>query len=653
MRLLLPVRIAYRPKAMSEIETLRRSLSATHDPKMRCTILCRLAELVGEFDVTQSLALAEEGAEIAKHNGLGQDEARCRLEMGRSYRLLGRYTEAFEAVRDLGPKFLEAGDKLSSGLAYKTLAATYLDLGLLDDALEANQQALSVLADVGDQALYCKALMDSAYVLQEREQFVESLEVLDNVSSRLVLLPPEETIYDRLVLDYARSYNLLQLERYTEAATSATRAVTAARSIGNFSMGAGCLSILAAARAKLGALEETRESISTLMRMLDAAEDPFDRSIALINCGRALAVLGDIDGALARTESALANAENKGIKRLIAECHRQLADLFEQAGRVGDAHRHFRAYHKLDKQLNRVGSESRINRMQTRIDVERARMEALERSRRDLERLVAERTGELSTAKEQAEIANRSKSEFLAHVSHELRTPLNAIIGFAELIRTETFGPVGSTRYQEYLGDIYNSGHFLLALINDVLDLSKIEAGRRVMNFETIVAGDLINSCLRLVKERALEAGVGLQVALPAEPLRLHVDVRAAKQILLNLLTNAIKFTPRGGGVVVAAELDSQGKIVLSVADTGIGIAPQDLQRVLEPFAQVDNALNRKHSGTGLGLPLSRMLVELHGGKLMLSSRLGQGTIVKVDLPVAEPEAAVVSEASPDLKVSA
>ncbi len=638
---------------MSEIETLRRSLSATHDPKMRCTILCRLAELVGEFDVAQSLALAEEGADIAKRNGLGQDEARCRLEMGRSYRLLGRYTEAFEAVGDLGAKFLEAGDKLSAGLSYKTLAATYLDLGLLDDALEANQQALAVLAEVGDQALYCKALMDSAYVLQEREQFVESLEVLDNVSSRLVLLPPEETVYDRLVLDYARAYNLLQLERYTEASTAATRAVAAARSIGNFSMGAGCLSILAAARAKLGALEETRESIATLMRMLDAAEDPFDRSIALMNCGRALAVLGDIDGALARTEAALENAEAKGIKRLTAECHRQLADLFEQAGRVGDAHRHFRAYHKLDKQLNRVGSESRINRMQTRIDVDRARMDALERSRKDLERLVGERTTELSTAKEQAEIANRSKSEFLAHVSHELRTPLNAIIGFAELMRTETFGPVGSTRYQEYLGDIYNSGHFLLSLINDVLDLSKIEAGRREMNYELIAAGDLVNSCLRLVKERAIEAGVGLDVALPPEPLRLMVDVRAAKQILLNLLTNAIKFTPRGGGITVAAEAAGPDRIALSIIDTGIGIAPQDLHRVMEPFAQVSNALNRKHAGTGLGLPLSRMLAELQGGKLSLASRLGQGTTVKVELPAAEPEQAVQPEAAADLKASA
>ena len=138
-----------------------------------------------------------------------------------------------------------------------------------------------------------------------------------------------------------------------------------------------------------------------------------------------------------------------------------------------------------------------------------------------------------------------------------------------------------------------------------------------------------------------------------AEPLRLHVDIRAAKQILLNLLTNAIKFTPRGGGVIVAVEPDSAGKIALSVTDTGIGIAPQDLQRVMEPFAQVDNALNRKHSGTGLGLPLSRMLAELHGGKLLLTSRLGQGTTVKVDLPAATPEPAQAPEAPASLKASA
>jgi cell cycle sensor histidine kinase DivJ len=206
---------------------------------------------------------------------------------------------------------------------------------------------------------------------------------------------------------------------------------------------------------------------------------------------------------------------------------------------------------------------------------------------------------------------------------------------------------------REFLRTIQTNSENLLRLIDDVLDLSKIEAGRREMNYELIAAGDLINSCLRLVKERALEAGVGLDVALPPEPLRLMVDVRAAKQILLNLLTNAIKFTPRGGGITVAAEAFGPEKIVLSIIDTGIGIAPQDLHRVMEPFAQVSNALNRKHAGTGLGLPLSRMLAELQGGKLSLASRLGQGTTVKVDLPAAEPEQAVQPEAAADLKASA
>ncbi len=238
----------------------------------------------------------------------------------------------------------------------------------------------------------------------------------------------------------------------------------------------------------------------------------------------------------------------------------------------------------------------------------------------------------LRNAKEQAESASRAKSEFLANMSHELRTPLNAIIGFSEIIRDQILGPIATRRYIEYAGDINDSGTHLLSLINDILDLSKAEAGRLVLNEETVDIGQVAESCLRLIRDRAERSGIALTTSLPAG-LRVLADARMMKQILLNLLSNATKFTPTGGRIEVTGTLSPEGAVVLRIADTGIGMAESDIPRALEAFAQVDSALNRKHEGTGLGLPLSKMLIELHGGKLAIASKVDYGTIVTVTLP--------------------
>ncbi len=240
---------------------------------------------------------------------------------------------------------------------------------------------------------------------------------------------------------------------------------------------------------------------------------------------------------------------------------------------------------------------------------------------------------ELRAAKVEAEEANRAKSEFLANMSHELRTPLNAIIGFSEVMESEIFGPLGDQHYQEYAKDIHYSGHHLLSLINDILDLSKIEAGKLELLEEDLNVGDVILAALRMVRQRANTAGVELSRALLPGLPRLHADQRAVKQILINLLANAIKYSESRAQVTVGAGLGESGGLEIFVTDTGIGMSEDDLVKALTPFGQAEGALARKYEGTGLGLPLSKHLAELHGGTLAIESHPGAGTTVRVSFP--------------------
>ncbi|MCW5732248.1 MAG: response regulator [Alphaproteobacteria bacterium] len=238
----------------------------------------------------------------------------------------------------------------------------------------------------------------------------------------------------------------------------------------------------------------------------------------------------------------------------------------------------------------------------------------------------------LKEAKEAAELANRAKSQFLANMSHELRTPLNAIIGFSQIIREQTAGPPVADCYRDYANDILTSGMHLLELINDILDLSKIEAGKLDLLESVIEIGELVESCLRPMQARSSESGIRLVTALPRDLPGLWADARKMRQILFNLISNSMKFTQPGGRVEVRAELDGEG-LELAVADDGIGIAQEDIPRVLTPFVQVESTLTRRHSGTGLGLPIARSLAELHGGSLSIESAPGAGTTVRVRMP--------------------
>jgi cell cycle sensor histidine kinase DivJ len=244
----------------------------------------------------------------------------------------------------------------------------------------------------------------------------------------------------------------------------------------------------------------------------------------------------------------------------------------------------------------------------------------------------------LIEARDVAMSASRAKSAFLANMSHELRTPLNAIIGFSELMEREIFGPLGSARYQEYAKLIHDSGGHLLDLINGVLDMSKIEAGKFELYEEIFELDDLASSSLRFVNLAAERGGVALSSEVAPGARRVFADKRAVKQILVNLLSNGVKFTPRGGQVVLSARLIEKG-VEIMVRDTGTGISKSDLEKLGKPFEQVESAVTRGKEGTGLGLALVKSLAAMHGGEAVLESALGVGTMVKVRLPFAAVDA--------------
>ena len=260
---------------------------------------------------------------------------------------------------------------------------------------------------------------------------------------------------------------------------------------------------------------------------------------------------------------------------------------------------------------------------------------------------------ELKCAKEDSESASRAKSDFLANMSHELRTPLNAIIGFSEMMVSETFGPLGSPKYGSYVRDIHSSGRHLLDLVGDILDLSKIESGKDEPEETLIDVPRLLGAVVPLVKGRASEGKVKLGTDVPDGLPRLRADSRKLKQILVNLLSNGIKFTEPGGTVRLSARVRDDDGMTFQVVDTGIGMAERDIPTAFSQFGQVENKLSRNHEGTGIGLPLTRALVEQHGGTLLLASEVGAGTTVTVDFPAERTVRVVEDETKRSLRRNA
>lgn len=587
-------------------------------------------------DYARSLYCVEEALRLALDIDDAELIADARLNCARVQRVVARYEQAIRNLDEAVGVFEALGDKHRRASAYRIYAAAYDEIGLSDDATEYCQRSYALFSELGDVIMKASCCRDMGHILRRRRLFDESLTAIDNGVAMLTATDATTpaAISRRLHLEMARLETLLDAERYPDILKIVGPALDYAIRAGNQNSRAFTLAAGALAFAELGDISKSDEMAAECIDCLETANGPYERIRAMADLGSAFRLTGN--GAKARKFlfDALDLSLKQQLPYLQAKCHARIADFCEQTGELESALHHLRLQRAEELRVSEHRSGVQLNRLRREVESERALLVQSEQRQDELERIVALRTQELGAALKEANAANAAKSAFLAQMSHELRTPLNAILGFSEVMRAGVFGRVQIPKYNEYLDHIMSSGEHLLNLINDVLDLSRLAAGKVDFNVTAFDARGTIMDAVTMLSGKASSQGVTINCT-GTLGANLLADKQAFRQVMLNLLDNAIKFSPSGSEVGVSLRRNGRQQAVIEVRDSGRGIPDDRQEQIFEPFGRLDHSYRSDVDGFGLGLSLTKRLVEAQNGTIQLTSRVGVGTTVKLTLPLA------------------